>query len=388
MSQPNTARLVRSRFSDPATFAGLSRVPVEIFGPGRFDMWDGPTEYTHERITAMVAKTKQNGRTYESLRLLPLKVNHDDDADAVVGWIDPEELTVSETGTVIAYPTFTEPAALDKLARGTYRYVSVEIYLPEYKDETTGDPLGEALRDVAIVPHPRHRTIRGFVFAEGLPELSPEPEPGEPAEPPADAADPEPDPEPAQPTDPPTEGNQRGEDMFEAFSARLRELLGREPTPEDLTKALEPFEAAHKDTDTFADLPPAVAEHFRAELEKRDQTIQALQAATERERRAAFLDRLKARIDRATAGPEPEMTPHQGNLLYAIASAGPGAEVRFEDKALDWTDALFALAKLPDGLRALLGESGSVASGANQSLMDMGRQAGEAAKARYRQEVK
>lgn len=379
-----TARLVRLHFDEGADFAAYGRVPVEIFAPGRFNIMGQWEEYTAERIQAIIAKTQENATQYQALRLLPLKVNHDDDADNVVGWIDPHELTLSESGSVVAYPTFTEPDAAAKLQRGTYRYVSVEIYLKDYQDETTGAPLGEAFRDVAIVPHPRHRSIRGFVFAE---ELGSEPDSGEPA--PDDPAEQEVEPAsgPTPPTDPPSEGDQqRGDSMFEEFLAKLKELLGREPTQEDLNQALTSFSGDGQDplepeADAFAELPTAVAEHFRAELAKRDQTIQSLQATTERERRQAFMDRLNARIERSTAGPLPELTPHQGDLIRAIASAGPGNDVQFGESKLDWVSALFELAKLPDAIRHLMGEAGIHAMNpyGNVSLMEMGRKAGESA---------
>ncbi len=91
---------------------------------------------------------------------VPLKVDHTDEAEAVIGWI----IDVKAKGDVLyADAEITEPIAFEKIVRGTWKKVSCEIYLDFVDDE--GKPWGKALRAVAIVAHPQVKKIRGFEVA-------------------------------------------------------------------------------------------------------------------------------------------------------------------------------------------------------------------------------
>ncbi len=163
-------RLVRSDFS--ATFG--DKRPVELFAPGSFTIGGQREVYDRDRIARIAANTRRNAERFPGLARLPLKASsgrpHTDGALDQIGWIDPASLQVSEDGRLLAMADVTHEDARKRLEEGTWRYVSVELYGPEDRDENTGHLLGEALRGASVVPHPKHKGVGGFVFAEELAE--------------------------------------------------------------------------------------------------------------------------------------------------------------------------------------------------------------------------
>jgi flagellar motility protein MotE (MotC chaperone) len=92
---------------------------------------------------------------------VPLKVNHTDDANAIIGWV----MNVYEKeGKLYADAVITEPEAFEKIKRGTWKKVSCEIYM-DFVDEETNTSYGKALRAIAIVAHPQVKKVKGLEVA-------------------------------------------------------------------------------------------------------------------------------------------------------------------------------------------------------------------------------
>lgn len=91
---------------------------------------------------------------------VPLKVDHTDEASAIVGWITNVE---RRDDKLYADAEITEPIAYEKIVRGTWKKVSCEIYLNFVDDE--GHSHGKVLRAIAIVAHPQIKRIRGLEVA-------------------------------------------------------------------------------------------------------------------------------------------------------------------------------------------------------------------------------
>jgi len=127
---------------------------IEIFAPGSYRGID----FTNEDIQE-IAENFQKLKTEVGLDV-PLKVDHTDEANGIVGWItDVEE----REGRLYADAEITEPEAFEKIVRGTWKKVSCEIYL-DFTDEE-GKSYGKALRAVAIVAHPQVKKIKGLEVA-------------------------------------------------------------------------------------------------------------------------------------------------------------------------------------------------------------------------------
>ncbi|MBD3177747.1 MAG: hypothetical protein GF320_21445, partial [Armatimonadia bacterium] len=138
--------------------------PVEMFAPGRFDINGREEVYDRDRIQAIVAKTKENAARFPSLRKIPVQVGHT--ANDVIGWVNPDEIEVDDEGRMRGTVDITHPDHAAKADDGTYRNVSVQFYSSSDRDESTGEPIGEALEHLAIVQKARNRQTRGFVFAD------------------------------------------------------------------------------------------------------------------------------------------------------------------------------------------------------------------------------
>jgi uncharacterized protein CbrC (UPF0167 family) len=135
---------------------------MEVFAPG---IYRG-TAFTPEDI-------KKIAENYAILKNqvgleVPLKVNHTDDANAIVGWVTN---VYEMNGKLYADAVITEPEAFEKIKRGTWKKVSCEIYM-DFVDEETKTSYGKALRAIAIVAHPQVKKVRGLggarFFAEKI----------------------------------------------------------------------------------------------------------------------------------------------------------------------------------------------------------------------------
>ncbi len=127
---------------------------IEIFAPG-----------TYRGIAFRDEDVKEIAENFPKLKEkagldVPLKVDHRDEAEAIIGWIS--QLYIKE-GKLYADAEITEPVAYEKIVRGTWKKVSCEIYL-DFTDEE-GKSWGKALRAVAIVAHPQVKKIRGLEVA-------------------------------------------------------------------------------------------------------------------------------------------------------------------------------------------------------------------------------
>ncbi|MBC7327552.1 hypothetical protein H5T87_05505 [bacterium] len=127
---------------------------IEIFAPG-----------TYRGIQFTDADVQQIAENFKKLKELvgldvPLKVDHTDEADAIIGWITDVYI---QNGSLYADAEITEPVAYEKIVRGTWKKVSCEIYL-DFTDEE-GNSHGKALRAVAIVAHPQVKKIKGLEVA-------------------------------------------------------------------------------------------------------------------------------------------------------------------------------------------------------------------------------
>jgi flagellar motility protein MotE (MotC chaperone) len=99
---------------------------------------------------------------------VPLKVNHTDDASAIIGWV----MNVYEKeGKLYADAVITEPEAFEKIKRGTWKKVSCEIYM-DFVDEETNTSYGKALRAIAIVAHPQVKKVKGLEVARFFEKIS------------------------------------------------------------------------------------------------------------------------------------------------------------------------------------------------------------------------
>jgi phage shock protein A len=99
---------------------------------------------------------------------VPLKVNHTDDANAIVGWVTN---VYEKDGKLYADAVITEPEAFEKIKRGTWKKVSCEIYM-DFVDEETKTSYGKALRAIAIVAHPQVKKVRGLGVARFFEKIS------------------------------------------------------------------------------------------------------------------------------------------------------------------------------------------------------------------------
>jgi len=127
---------------------------IEIFAPG-----------TYRGISFTEEDVKQIAENFQRLKAevgldVPLKVNHTDEAEAIIGWITN---VYEKDGKLYADAEITEPVAYEKIVRGTWKKVSCEIYL-DFTDED-GKSYGKALRAVAIVAHPQVKKIKGLEVA-------------------------------------------------------------------------------------------------------------------------------------------------------------------------------------------------------------------------------
>jgi hypothetical protein len=352
------AGLVRCRFG--GEFGELRR--AGIFAPGAFTIAGKREVYDVARIHGIAERTRANAARFPTFDRLPVKLGHTDAPEAQVGWLDPATLEVAPDGQMTAEVDLTEPDAAAKVARGTLRWVSVEMYRPGELDESTGEPIGEALRGLAIVPHPRNRQIRGMdvSFAEELTGARPV-EMGEPM-------------------------------TLKERLLRVRDwlagLLGREPTVDELadgvdaaglsafgeppgppseecevmsgqTKApVAPEPTTPPAAAQWADMPPEVQAMF-TEMAERTQAAEA--SAAEANRRAdeaaaqtaelagrAFSERVESRLEaRVQAG---FLEPARRDRVRAIAlQFGDAATVRFAEDAdpVNLLDALLELSERP-----------------------------------------
>lgn len=124
---------------------------VEVFRAGTYR---GRT-WTPDDIARMVA----NFQALQGRLDPPLRVNHSGDAWDVVGWV---RRLYQEDDLLLADIEVTEPEALARIERGTFRKVSAEIY-PNFVDDD-GKEYGPTIRAIAIVDIPQVKTIRGIVL--------------------------------------------------------------------------------------------------------------------------------------------------------------------------------------------------------------------------------
>lgn len=127
---------------------------MEIFAPGTY-RGISFTDNDIREIAQNFSKLKQ-----EVGLDVPLKVDHTDEAEAIIGWITD---VYEKENRLYADAEITEPVAYEKIVRGTWKKVSCEIYL-DFTDED-GKSYGKALRAVAIVAHPQVKKIRGLEVA-------------------------------------------------------------------------------------------------------------------------------------------------------------------------------------------------------------------------------
>lgn len=400
---------------DDAAFG--DRRPVEMFAPGRFDIHGRQEVYDRDRIQAIVDKTRENAARFPTLRKIPVQVGHK--ASDVVGWVDPDELHVDEDGHLRGTVDITNPEHAAKAEDGTYRNVSVQFFSRDDRDESTGEPLGEALEHLAIVTKARNRQIRGFVFADEYesPEGDPSPPPDErgwfasgwqwlsgllgraptPDEvEAAHAAFSAPDTEDGQ--EPPPDD--REDDNVKNFTEALKAQFGLEATPKPeqiqaLGEALRVdlgIEAPKEEPPTpdILNLPPEAKALFdaqaakQAELEKQlaDQRAEAEKERKERaaERRAAFEARIKERVEGLRD--QGEIPPYRAEILIGMIPHLPAqtpVKARFgedDERELEFAEALLEIAKLD---RAAFEESGHVDidPGGRAAMLDAGRKAAQ-----------
>ncbi|MBC7328854.1 hypothetical protein H5T88_00690 [bacterium] len=99
---------------------------------------------------------------------VPIKVNHTDDVRAVVGYVTN---VYEKEGKLYADAIITEPEAVEKIRRGTWKKVSCEIYM-DFVDEDTKTSYGKALRAIAIVAHPQVKKVKGLEVARFFEKIS------------------------------------------------------------------------------------------------------------------------------------------------------------------------------------------------------------------------
>jgi len=129
---------------------------VEVFKVGT---WRGK-EYTIEDLKAMEHNFKELVGTLDP----PLKVDHSESAHNIAGWV--VDVYVNKSSLYVDLEV-TEPEVIEKIKRGTFKKVSVEIYT-NYVEESTLTHYGTVLRAVSIVSIPQLKTIRGLEIEGGI----------------------------------------------------------------------------------------------------------------------------------------------------------------------------------------------------------------------------
>jgi len=135
---------------------------MEVFAPG---VYRG-TAFTPEDVKK-IAENFAILKNQVGLEV-PLKVNHTDDANAIVGWVTN---VYEKDGKLYADAVITEPEAFEKIKRGTWKKVSCEIYM-DFVDEETKTSYGKALRAIAIVAHPQVKKVGGLGVARFFEKIS------------------------------------------------------------------------------------------------------------------------------------------------------------------------------------------------------------------------
>ncbi|WLR49585.1 hypothetical protein LC065_20285 (plasmid) [Halobacillus litoralis] len=141
---------------------------IEAFKAGN---WKG-TDYSVERLSEMVNNFQKFSE--EGSLEPPFKVDHSESARDQVGWIKNVYL---EGDTLFADALVTEPDAVAKIQRGTWKKVSAEIY-KNYVEDNTKEQHGMTFRALSIVSIPHLKGLEGIAInseeLEGENELTKE----------------------------------------------------------------------------------------------------------------------------------------------------------------------------------------------------------------------
>lgn len=90
----------------------------------------------------------------------PMKVDHSESAENQIGWV--KKLYV-EGDTLLADVLVTEPYAVEKIERGTWKKVSAEIY-SNFVDDSTDWEYGMTFRALSIVSIPHLKNIKSIAL--------------------------------------------------------------------------------------------------------------------------------------------------------------------------------------------------------------------------------
>lgn len=128
---------------------------VEAFKAGT---WRGK-EYGVTQLNEMVSNFAKFAEEDGSLEP-PFKVDHSESARDQIGWV--KSLYI-EGDSLFADVLVTEPDAVEKMKRGTWKKVSAEIY-NNYVEDNTNEDHGMAFRALSIVSIPHLKNIKGIAL--------------------------------------------------------------------------------------------------------------------------------------------------------------------------------------------------------------------------------